>query len=261
MRDVELRACQYPEIKTELETLQRAFEQLAMQHALMPRPEVKERIMRAIEEGSGFYKTFPGKSIKDSGSNDENQETKIRPIYAPKSNYSNLMIAAGVALLGVLTALTFYFRSQYDEAKSQVAQMKAQQFEIQKQVDNMQLSMMQNAEKIQLLRDTNTMRIMMKGTEKSPSSIAMIYWNKNTKDVYLDIKALPPIPADKQYQLWFIDPKKGPVSAGVFDLNTGELMKMGTAPDAAAFAVTLEPRGGSVNPTMDQMLVLGTVNS
>ena len=89
----------------------------------------------------------------------------------------------------------------------------------------------------------------------------MIYWNKQSQAVYLDIKNLPPPPSDKQYQLWFIDPSNKPVSAGVFDMKTGEWMKMVNAPAALAFAITLEPLGGSVNPTMDQMYVLGTVSS
>ena len=128
-------------------------------------------------------------------------------------------------------------------------------------MDNFKTAMNQNAEKMQVITDANTVRITLKGTDKSPASMALIYWNKETKSVYLDIKALPPTAADKQYQLWFIDPKNGPVSAGVFDLKTGELLKMTDAPDAAAFAVTLEPLGGSVNPTLDQMYVVGNVSS
>jgi len=100
----------------------------------------------------------------------------------------------------------------------------------------------------------------MKGTKLSPQSLALIYWNKKTQTVYLDIKKLPQTASDKQYQLWFIDPVKGPVSAGVFDVNSG-LMKMTNAPAAAAFAVTLEPKGGSVSPTLDQMYVVGNVPS
>jgi hypothetical protein len=34
---------------------------------------------------------------------------------------------------------------------------------------------------------------------------------------------------------------------------------MTNATGATAFAVTLEPRGGSVSPTLDQMVVVGAV--
>ena len=67
------------------------------------------------------------------------------------------------------------------------------------------------------------------------------------------------IPADKQYQLWAL--KDGqPIDMGVFDPVTPEdgLLEMGRVPGADAFAVTLEPRGGSANPTLEEMYVYGT---
>ena len=62
-----------------------------------------------------------------------------------------------------------------------------------------------------------------------------------------------------QYQLWAIVDKK-PVSLGVFDktdADSVEMKEMGSVVAPQAFAVTLEPRGGSVNPTMDEMMVIG----
>jgi hypothetical protein len=44
-------------------------------------------------------------------------------------------------------------------------------------------------------------------------------------------------------------------------VKTGEFIKMLEVPQAAAFAVTMEPRGGSINPTLDQMYVIGNVSS
>jgi anti-sigma-K factor RskA len=48
---------------------------------------------------------------------------------------------------------------------------------------------------------------------------------------------------------------------GVFDVagDMTSLLKMKTTGKASAFAVTLEPRGGSKNPTMEQMYVIGQI--
>jgi anti-sigma-K factor RskA len=62
-----------------------------------------------------------------------------------------------------------------------------------------------------------------------------------------------------QYQLWALVGGK-PVDLGVFDSGADTLTnikEMKSLASADAFAVTLEPRGGSVNPTMDQMMVIG----
>ena len=70
---------------------------------------------------------------------------------------------------------------------------------------------------------------------------------------------LPQPPTDKQYQLWAIVNDQ-PVDLGVFDLDstrTGILQLEQGQPQA--FAITLEPRGGSAQPTLDQMYVSGGV--
>jgi len=37
------------------------------------------------------------------------------------------------------------------------------------------------------------------------------------------------------------------------------MKRMKSVKGAQAFAVTLEPKGGSVNPTMDQMMAIGNI--
>lgn len=259
MRDVELKACQHTEVKQELVLLQDALERFAFKYALMPRPEVKERILKSIQALQDKSKvvaiTPPAAADAEVDGHEIKDTTSSRPAL------SRLLIAATIVLIATLASVAYYFNMQFRDSLTQIAQLEEQQSGILKQVDQLQLSLKQHTEKVQWLTDANTVRIPMKGTEKSPASLALIYWNKETKAVYLDVKALPPADADTQYQLWFIDPVAGPVSAGVFELKTGELIRMTNAPDAAAFAVTLEPRGGSIQPTLNQMYVIGAVES
>jgi anti-sigma-K factor RskA len=61
------------------------------------------------------------------------------------------------------------------------------------------------------------------------------------------------------YELWVIDPAVGPVPAGTFDVDGagGTLQPVtGDLRGAAAVAVTIEPEGGSPEPTTDPILVL-----
>ena len=50
-----------------------------------------------------------------------------------------------------------------------------------------------------------------------------------------------------------------PVDMGVFDFDVKGLLKMKSVANAATFAVTIEPKGGSVNPTLEAMQVAGNV--
>jgi len=239
MRDVELKACQFAEIKTELELISNSMEKYAWKHSITPPTAIKQRIMKQIEAGD--------------------ISPKVVSIQKPNRTMT-LLAAASVALLIVAGAFAIKFSSQVSQYKNQVSQLQQAQDATQKELNETRNSLATNAEELALLTDTQTVKVEMKGTKLSPQSLALIYWNKKTQTVYLDIKNLPQTPGDKQYQLWFIDPVKGPVSAGVFDVASG-LMKMTNAPAAAAFAVTVEPRGGSVSPTLDQMVVVGNVPS
>lgn len=61
---------------------------------------------------------------------------------------------------------------------------------------------------------------------------------------------LPELPKGKTYEIWSID-KGQPHSAGVFKPGEGPTIKPidQTVPDAEKFAITIEPEGGSEQPT------------
>lgn len=102
----------------------------------------------------------------------------------------------------------------------------------------------------------------MGATPKFQGSLATVYWDSRSKDVYLLVNNLPKPSPDKQYQLWAIVDGK-PVDAGMLDMedtNSGSLVhKMRNIPKAQAFAITLENKGGSTSPTMEAMYVMGGV--
>jgi anti-sigma-K factor RskA len=78
-------------------------------------------------------------------------------------------------------------------------------------------------------------------------------WRGNMVEV--TIAGLPALPQGKVYQLWHIGPVEKPVPQGTFLCDgTGKYhgwdkMKYSIDPKDA-FAVTMEPAGGSTSPTM-----------
>jgi hypothetical protein len=46
-----------------------------------------------------------------------------------------------------------------------------------------------------------------------------------------------------------------------YQFATTKVFKVANAPDAEAFGITLEPAGGSVSPTLEQLYTLGKVPS
>jgi hypothetical protein len=99
--------------------------------------------------------------------------------------------------------------------------------------------------------------IELQGTDLSKQSSLRVVWNPESSRLLADgLDRLPAPPSGKQYQLWAIVEGK-PVDAGTLDYQNKPQWGKSIPQRPAAFAVTLEPVGGSVNPTLDQMYVVG----
>ncbi|HEX8493822.1 MAG TPA: anti-sigma factor [Pyrinomonadaceae bacterium] len=101
------------------------------------------------------------------------------------------------------------------------------------------------------------------GTEMAPRAHARLAYNKSGAAMMI-ADELPPAPAGKDYQIWFIAEGK-PVPGGVFKPDAKGHVEMhdqvpAHARGATAFAITLEPQGGTAAPTGEKYL-LGAASS
>ena len=90
--------------------------------------------------------------------------------------------------------------------------------------------------------------------DETPQANAKVVWDTKAQQWAIYIFDLPAPPSDKDYQLWYVT-KNAKISAAVFrtDEQGRTVLKLTLPPEAlaglAATAVTLEPRGGSPQPT------------
>jgi anti-sigma-K factor RskA len=97
--------------------------------------------------------------------------------------------------------------------------------------------------------------VPMDGKE-TPQANAKVVWDTKQQVLKIFILDLPSPPSDKDYQLWYVTKKQQKISAQVFrPESSGRMVLTLTLPrealagGLAATAVTLEPRGGSPQPT------------
>jgi anti-sigma-K factor RskA len=96
-----------------------------------------------------------------------------------------------------------------------------------------------------------------------PKAVAVSVWDNDRQNGVFIVKNLKPAPANKDYQLWIIDPKyPSPVDAGVFQVDAkGDLRQefRAKAPieSAKQFAVTIEKKGGADVPDTKAMVLAG----
>jgi len=110
----------------------------------------------------------------------------------------------------------------------------------------------------------HTKKINLGGQTISPKSSASIFWNTQENKVVIDVSGLPKAPESMVYQVWSLtlDPLT-PTSIGLLDdFNDQKTVFSFDNPNASqAFGITLEPEGGSATPTLEQLYVLGAVDS
>jgi anti-sigma-K factor RskA len=236
VQEVEQMASQYPEVKKEITSLQVAFESYAETIAVKPRPELKNKILGKLDYSatSGDTKTI-------------------------RVSYYQYATAASIALMILCGSMAFYFWSKWQGAEQRLVVLEEQTNRYADQINKANYKIDQLAGNFDAITDTSVVRVSMKGVPSSPGALAVVFWNKNTSEVFIDPGNLPKPPEGMQYQLWAL--KDGqPIDAGVFDTDrsTG-LQKVKTVEFAQAYAVTLEKKGGSKVPTLTAMFVFGEV--
>ena len=118
------------------------------------------------------------------------------------------------------------------------------------------------------LQETNrlaTVRIAMLSSmlADSPKAVAVSLWDNQQQRGVFVVQNLKPLPVDRDYQLWVIDPKyPTPVSAGVFQVDAQGNMRLQfkagkLIESASKFAVTQEPKGGLPAPTLKNLVLIG----
>lgn len=161
-----------------------------------------------------------------------------------------------LGIAGIVTSIFFW--NQWQTTNAQLTQLRTDNLKIASEYQRVNSTYKDLQENLNKLIDPQFKRIVMAGTDNLPEREAIVYWNPETREVALNSLSLPALAADQQYQLWALVDGK-PVDAGIFDANEVEIQNMKLIAEADAFAVTIEPRGGSALPTLEKLQVLGKV--
>jgi anti-sigma-K factor RskA len=253
-KEVEETSYKYPEVKKELRAIEDSLFHYASKYSKNPPISLKKKVINAIDKS-------------------EKKESKVilpkgKVVQINKKESSPYMIAASItfALICAFAAVIFWQKWQHAEEKIAVIQKDYFRTadnisDIKKSVEekfkNDSVHLAQVREELHMVMDSGTAKVHLKGMSASPSSTGIILWNKNTKDVFINLKNLPPPPDSMQYQLWALHKGKS-VDAGMIEMSDPEpYHRMKQIARAEAFAITLEKKGGSLEPDMDALCMMG----
>ena len=226
--EFEVMCRQYPEILQARIDFEQAMEREARQNAVEPPISLKQQIINAVA-------SHEAKVVPITGTNRTIKPGRLKWVAA----------ACAVLLAGSL----IWNVSQYNRNRK----LQATYFDLTKDYDSMALHMTEIEDQIEMIsQNPNVKMAAMKGMEASPSSVATVYWDTTSKDVYLVVNNLPKPASDKQYQLWALLNNQ-PIDVGMIDNDVfiGQkklLIRMKNVSGAQAFAITLEKKGGESSP-------------
>lgn len=246
---VEEIAATHPAVKAELDEIERSMEAYAKFNEVEPPEQLRSRVLNSILTNLGDDRTFKSRP------NDIPVENVVDLPARQVSSFYKYAFAACLALLIVSGIALVNLNKQLHQSNTQLAALSLQNQRFSKTVNLMD-------QQLHVFRDASFKFKKLEGTAIAPSASLVIAWSPVKHKVMIDLSSMkmPANDKDHQYQLWAMVAGK-PVDLGVFDKTADTTnmkeMKSIAAVSAEAFAVTLEPRGGSANPTMDQMMVIG----
>ncbi len=237
--DVESNIDRYPALKEELEKIEIAIEEYAILNAKQLSKQRSNVIWDAIK-----------KTINTTIDNNY-QTTK-------QLNWTNYF-AIAACLAAVMLAAAWAL--QYNKTQTQLVANKAQQdsiIKISAAYTQLQYELATKTNDLQIVSSSEYKKIVIAPTDTTQkSALAQVYYNKKQQKVFVQLVSNEPLPQGKQYQLWALYQGK-PIDAGVIAFNA-QLQASISMPNAEAFAITIEPMGGSKTPTMQALVALGTI--
>lgn len=197
------------------------------------------------------------------------KEAKVTPI-EPKSNKRSLLVAASIGLLlcsilGNILLYTSLKNAQKNLAETQkrLTDLESERLRIAENASFYKKKYSEVRTQFKAVRDPEFKTITLAGQKVAPDSKAVVYWNPEKQTVFIDANQLPTPPPDKVYQLWSLKLEPlTPKDAGIIEeyaVGEDNFFQLNNVTNAEAFAITLEPAGGSTSPTLEQLYVMGTL--
>lgn len=208
---------QYPELLAARQAFELSLEQQAMQYAVAPPVDMKQRIWDEIKPT-------------------DNESVKVVNLSAAPVRKMNWWKVATAACVLLLAGSLFWI---YD-LNVKNATLGKENGKAKEDIRDLM------AEVEQIKGNPNIKMASLKGLPASPQSFTTVYWDTASHDVYLLVNNLPKPPSDMQYQLWALADGQpidlGFINDDYFVKKNRLLIQAKNAQKAQAFAITLEKK-------------------
>ncbi|WP_278035422.1 anti-sigma factor [Flavobacterium nitratireducens] len=226
-------------------------------------PEINAEIIAIEKSMLALSSSFaPFQSVKNYAAIKEKLNLSTPEVInmSPKRNWAQYVGWAAAIIL--LAGIGFQY-NQLELTNNQIVTTNLEKVKIEKERNELATKKAAIETHLAVIKDDKNTVITLGGQTVSPESSAKVYWNKDTQTVYVDASGLPEPPKGMVYQVWALKLNPlTPTSIGLLDKfkdNNERFFAVNNIAEAEAFGITLEPAGGSLTPTLEQLYTLGKV--
>lgn len=248
-------AKKYPEINQEIIAIEDAMLAIDQASAVSPSPKLKKKIFDTLES-----EDKPPIPLSPEEEKVVAEKANIKVVSTSNPWKTFAVAASVVAVISVGAAV--YYANQYFDVEQRFAIAMQQNAVLAEEMQTSQVKLKELNSGMERFITGDFEKIPMKGEDfpMQKDAAVDVFWDKDSKEVLLSVNQLASLDPNNDYQLWAIG-EEGPIGIGL--VNSGikfDLQVMDIASDAQAFAITIEPKGGSESPTLEKLVVLGEVS-
>lgn len=218
----------YPDVKNAYNTLQQNLEVVAKSNAIEAPNHILNNILDAIDE---------------------------KPVIAlqnkPKqSSWYRFSIAASVAAI-LFAASSFYFFSQNQILLNETKIVDEEIFDLRNDIDQNNKLLSDIMLQFKQLNNPETQKYIIKGNARAKNLKTVAYINPVEKTSMIDVVSLPQLPEGQCYQIW-AEVQDKMVSLGILNETDSQLIPIPYTENALGLNITIEPKGGNLNASIDK---------
>ena len=221
---------QYPQLNNAVLEYEKAFENNLMAAAAVPGDEADKKILQLLHSLQ-----VPVVDIDTA------------PAYSKTKNSGWIRAVAAAAIILFILSSIFNYRLYKKTNELQLALHEKENYSPLPITD------------YNILKDRTITPVAMYGVAPHSICRCTMFWDKKTGKVYIMIHHLP-ASSQNNYQLWAMVDNK-PMSVGIInDAIRDRFIEMQNMPaGATSFIVTLEKKGGSITPTVEETYLSGRI--
>jgi len=248
------------QVRKEYEEVCEALDHLAVEQSVEPPSFLKGKIMEQIdtlENAATKEDNMHAETAAKPSKTKNNAEDSVQKI---GSNKWQWLAAASIVLFMASVGLNYSFYQRMNLAEEEAALLRNNNMLLSDENGIIKTNYEVMQQQYAFLSDKNLKAASLVGTEAYPELEALIFWDDARGDLYLVTNELPALGEDEQYQLWALD-NGVPKDAGLVpsDFKDGGAYKLSNIRSAQAFDITIEKKGGAKSPTLEKMVVFGTI--